>query len=430
LLEDFGHVPVPRTPSAAAAAVRKDDEARRACRDRQVAVEIDAPRQDSDRLLDAIGRSAHDSSGRIVDALVVKLRYHDGRLSAIDRLAFAVPPTDSVVGERQVDNEGVLEVRMFKQLLIPLDRSPLSEQAVGRAAAIARATKASIDLVLVHEPFATPLDIGLGSDADDLADEQRYLESVAGELRTGASISVTFTVVRGAASEMICERAKELGADLIVMTSHARTGIGRMWLGSVADAVVRNATIPVLMLRPEERAADRETAKHLFKHILVPLDGSTLAAEALGPAIDLARASGADLTLLRVVAPVPLVSAYDVTIPLAYPPLLPDEPATREVLRDVEEELSEIARRLRDEQRLSVRSEVVVSERTPASIISYARGHEVDVIAMCTHGRGATRLLVGSVADALLRGSGLPVLLQRPGRAAVEPMPLSDASAA
>lgn len=319
---------------------------------------------------------------------------------------------------------------MFKQLLIPLDRSPLAEQALGRAAALARAADASVDLVLVHEPFGTPLDVGLEGDVDDLAGERRYLEDVANELRSGASVRVTCALVRGGASEMICERATEIDADLIVMTSHARTGFGRMWLGSVADAIVRNATIPVLMLRPVERAADREAAKSLFKHVLLPLDGSSLAAEAIGPATDIARTSGADLRLLRVVAPVPLVSAYDVTVPLAYPALVPDEAATAEVVREAQAELDETARRLHDEHHLAVSAEVVISVRTAPSIIDFARAHDVDLIAMCTHGRGATRLLVGSVADALLRGGGMPLLLQRPARTAVESAVLSGASAA
>jgi len=319
---------------------------------------------------------------------------------------------------------------MLKQLLIPLDRSPLAEQAVGRAAALARATDASVDLVLVHEPFGTPLGVGLEGYVDDLADEQRYLEDVANELRSGASLRVTCALVRGGASEMICERAQEIDADLIVMTSHARTGFGRMWLGSVADAIVRNATIPVLMLRPVERAPDRLAAKSLFKHILLPLDGSSLAVEAVGPATDVARASGADLRLLRVVAPVPLVSAYDVTVPLAYPPLVPDEAATAEVVRETQAELDEIARRLREEHHVTVSADIVVSDRTAPSILDHARAHDVDLIAMCTHGRGASRLLVGSVADALLRGSGVPILLQRPARTAVESVVLSGASAA
>ena len=319
---------------------------------------------------------------------------------------------------------------MMKKLLIPLDRSPLSEQAVGRAAAIARATQAAIDLVLVHEPFGSAFDTGRNSDATDVAAEHQYLESIAGELRSGASLPVTCAVLKGAASEMICQRAKEIAADLIVMTSHARTGIGRLWLGSVADAVVRNASVPVLMLRPVDRPMEKAAAHHLFKKILVPLDGSSLAAEALGIATEMARASEAELTLLRVIGPVPLMSPYDVTVPLAYAPIVPDEAATQQVANEAAAELDEIARRLRDEQHVSVRSEIVVNGRAAAAIIDYVRAHDIELIAMCTHGRGATRLLVGSVADALLRGSGIPVLLHRPAHVTVEPSALSDASAA
>lgn len=319
---------------------------------------------------------------------------------------------------------------MMKKLLIPLDRSPLSEQAVGRAAAIARATQAAIDLVLVHEPFGNTFDIGRNGGAADLVEEHQYLESIAGELRAGASVSVTYAVLKGGASEMICERAKEIEADLIVMTSHARTGIGRLWLGSVADAVVRNASVPVLMLRPVERPMERDAAHHLFKKILVPLDGSLLAAEALGIATEMARASEAELTLLRVIAPVPLMSPYDVTVPLAYAPVVPDDVATQQVANEAAAELDEIARRLHDEQHVKVRSEIVVNGRTAVSIIDYVRAHDIELIAMCTHGRGASRLLLGSIADAVLRGSGIPVLLHRPRHVTIDAPVLTDASAA
>jgi nucleotide-binding universal stress UspA family protein len=319
---------------------------------------------------------------------------------------------------------------MIRKILIPLDRSTLAEQAVGRAAAIARATKASIDLVLVQEPFGSNLDASESSIASELAAEETYLAAIADELRSGAAATVTCMVVRGAASDMICKRAKSIGADLIVMTSHARTGIGRLWLGSVADAVVRNSPVPVLLLRPMERASDEDVAHHLFKHVLVPLDGSSFAAEALAPASDIAGASGARISLVRVIPPVPLMSVYDTTVPLAYPPLVPDEAATQGLVADVAAELDGVARGLRGDGQMTVRSEVVVGERAAASIIDYARSHDVDLIAMCTHGRGATRLLIGSVADAILRGSGLPVLLRRPAQAKVEPTIFADATAA
>ena len=315
---------------------------------------------------------------------------------------------------------------MFTKILVPLDRSTLAEQAVGRAAAIARAYDASIDLILVHEPFATSLFVNPASETDTLDGEQRYIERMAAEICAGSSLTVTAGVHRGAAPDVICDRAREVGADLIVMTSHGRTGLGRMWLGSVADAVVRNSPIPVLVLRPIDGVSAKRAAHHLFKHILIPLDGSALAADIFPTATAIAQAGGAKITLLRVITPVPSITAVDATIPLAYTPIIPDEVATAHLAGEVAAELDEIAHRLKEQGHVAVKAEVVVEEHAAQAIIKYARANDVDLVAMCTHGRGASRLLVGSVADKVLRGSGLPVLLHRPVHLSVEPTVLTE----
>src|SRR5437899_8764831 len=145
---------------------------------------------------------------------------------------------------------------MFSKVLVPLDRSPLAEQALGQAAAIARAAHAEIDVVLVHEPLQfTGYRNGTLND-DMIKAEEAYLESVATELSSSASVPVTHAVVSGSPVDMICARARETGANLIVMTSHGRTGLSRAWLGSVADAVVRRSAVPVLMLRPIDTPPD------------------------------------------------------------------------------------------------------------------------------------------------------------------------------
>jgi nucleotide-binding universal stress UspA family protein len=304
---------------------------------------------------------------------------------------------------------------MFTKVLVPLDRSPLAEQAIGRAAAIARATNATIDLLLVHEVFGTRFSGSPEADADILAGEHRYIERVAAELCEGASLTVTGGVHEGPTAATICERARETAADLIVMTSHGRVGLARMVLGSVADEVVRKSTTPILLLRAIETANDRRAAHHLFKHILVPLDGSEDAAAIIPAAIDLAHASvgGAAITLLRVVAPIPAIATFDATIPPAYTPIMPDEVPTARLVSIVAAELDEIAQRLHEEGHVAVESDVVVSESVGAAIAEYARGHGVDVVAMSTHGRGASRLVLGSVADKVLHDTGLPILLQR-----------------
>ena len=124
--------------------------------------------------------------------------------------------------------------------------------------------------------------------------------------------------------------------------------------------------------------------------------------------------------LLRVIAPVPEIAPFDATIPLAYAPLISDELATARLLSTVAADLDEVAGRLRREGHVAVESEVVVNERVGPAIADYARGHGVDLVAMSTHGRGASRLVLGSVADKVLHDSGLPILLQRPIRNGAE----------
>lgn len=303
---------------------------------------------------------------------------------------------------------------MIKNILVPLDGSTLAEQALGPAAMLARASHASIDLAIVLEPLA----FGGFDDAPwndrEYAARKKYVESTAAELGSGAGIAATGTTLRGAPAEKLCERACAIDADLIVMTSHGRTRVSRAWLGSVADAMIRQATPPVLVLRPEAQALHPSQTKRSISHILVPLDGSELAADILASAGEVARLSDARVTLLRVVAPIPLISAFEPNFPFAYPSFVPDEAATNHLVELMRTELGRLAADLCDRTGLVVETSVVVDEHTAAAIIDYAKAHDVDLIAMSTHGRGASRLLLGSVADKVLRSSGLSVLMHHP----------------
>ena len=302
---------------------------------------------------------------------------------------------------------------MFRTVLVPLDRSLLAEQAIGEAVAIARAAHAELDIVLVHEPLPFAGFEDAPWSATQWNDELRYLESIVAEIESGGSLEPTFAVMRGPPAETICRRARDVEADLIVMTSHGRTGLSRAWLGSVADAVLRHATAPVLMLRPVEGTKAREAVHHLFKHVLVPLDGSALASDILTSVSALARPIGARVTLLRVVQPVPTVM-IDAGLPYIYPPVILDDDATSRLVAEAKENIAEVAARLRGDNVLGVDAQVVVAPHVAQAIIDFANGFEMDLIAMSTHGRGASRLLMGSVADKVLRASDAPMLLHRP----------------
>jgi nucleotide-binding universal stress UspA family protein len=304
---------------------------------------------------------------------------------------------------------------MFRKLLVPLDGSELAEQALGQAAAIARASDSQLDLILVQEPALLEGTADASRFTAEQESERRYLQSTANELSTGTGVPVTCALVVGPKVDMICERAFDIDADLIVMTSHGRTGLSRAWLGSVADGVMRLSSVPVLMLRPVETKADRLAARHLFKHILVPLDGSPLGAESLAAATELAKCSGASITLLRVVVEVPLVLS-DAGVPFVFasPIISPDAEATARLVEVAKAELEPVARSLTEQGVSDVQYDVVVGGQVAPAIIEFARGHGIDVIAMSTHGRGASRLFVGSVVDKVIRGSELPMLVYHP----------------
>jgi nucleotide-binding universal stress UspA family protein len=151
--------------------------------------------------------------------------------------------------------------------------------------------------------------------------------------------------------------------------------------------------IPVLLVRPHEPAPGVLPEPLVEEEVVVPLDGSALAEQALGPALGLARLLEAGCTLLRVVE-----SAGS-------PPK-----AVREEARAY---LEDVAGRLRG-QGLSVRPRVVVAPHAAEAIIEQARGG--GLIALATHGRGGLgRMLLGSVADKVIRGASVPVLVYRPG---------------
>ena len=303
---------------------------------------------------------------------------------------------------------------MFTKLLVPLDRSSLGEQALGRAADIARACNAAVDIVLVHHPdqYAEFGDI-VGLEAAQFETEEKYVAEMAGELARDGKVAATHAVMRGDVVSGIVARAHDTGADLIVMTSHGRTGLSRAWLGSVADGVIRRSAVPVLMLRPTSELAARLGAPVPFRRLLVPLDGSKEAMTVCDAATALARCTGAHMTLLRIVPPIPLLTT-DETIAAVYPTLIPDEVATAGLVEKARGQLAGVARTIIDRDRLEVDHHVLVASNVAQAVLDFASASSVDVIAMSTHSRGPSRLLIGSIADKLLRGSHLPVLLLHP----------------
>jgi nucleotide-binding universal stress UspA family protein len=166
----------------------------------------------------------------------------------------------------------------------------------------------------------------------------------------------------------ICKRSHEVSADRVVMTTHGRTGINRAWVGSIADGVLRKSGVPVLMCRPRVKTS-RSTPFTPFRKILVLTDGSITS---MGVMKRLHIAGRAKL------------------------------------------ELAETARDMSEKYAVEIESHVLIAHDVSEAIIDFALRSNVDAIAMSTHGRGASRLVPGSVADKIIHATALPLLLQTP----------------
>jgi nucleotide-binding universal stress UspA family protein len=278
----------------------------------------------------------------------------------------------------------------FRSILVPLDGSRLAEQAIPVAQAIAQRARCKLKLVRVHQPSIVTHP---GADYTKLEltrqkAEREYLKSVTTALREQLGRMVSSAVLRGSpVAQTLATYTRELGADLVVMTSHGRGGFSRAWLGSVTDQLIRSAEVPVLVVRAGEAGAARPAWE--AGEILVALDGSPLAEAALEPAIEVARLWDAELSLLQV----------------EFTALRRE--SAHEYVRDVAERVRESGVR--------ASGVAVIGSNVPETLIELAQPERVSLMVVATHGRGGVRRMVlGSVADKVVRGAKVPVVVVRP----------------
>ena len=162
------------------------------------------------------------------------------------------------------DNRGVSSPQL-RTILLPTDFSGCANYALPYAAAIARATDATIICVHVVEPIVPAVGYTGLAEPLPIADISEQLEDSAerelpkvGEYDEFAGLNVEEVMVHGDAAAEIVRVAEERQVDLIVISSHGRTGLGRILFGSTAEAVVRHASCPVLVVKPPVQ--EEETA--------------------------------------------------------------------------------------------------------------------------------------------------------------------------
>jgi nucleotide-binding universal stress UspA family protein len=247
------------------------------------------------------------------------------------------------------------------------------------------------------EPHATQI-------FDSVRDQvKERLEAKAAELRK-LGLKVEVAVEFGHAAEQIVEAAKAKECDLIAMSTHGRTMIGRGILGSVTDKVLHASLIPTLTITPDRAEAFWQENEPITR-IILPLDGSPLAEEAIPYVVKLARAMSLKVILVRVNKIGGIYAAYADGYPY-----VGSVDIEQEIENDSIEYLQSAASRLKA---AGVEVEWKLLKGNPtAAIVEIAHDTSQSIIALTTHGRsGFTRWMLGSVAEGLVRASGDPVLV-------------------
>ncbi len=317
-------------------------------------------------------------------------------------------------------NSNPVEAFLTGPILVPLDGSEVADGILPYVSQLAE--KGNLSLVLLTaidpddldypswvlvQPISSP-----GEDREISRDEyeERARNQALAALREreaslqGAGIATKTIVSLGKPAEVISRVADEEGCGLIAMSTHGRNAIARGILGSVTDRVIHSASTPVLALTPEKAQEYRSREGASLRTIVVPLDGSELAERALPYAEKLARLMSMRILLTRAVR-------FELPYHHDFGSQLPH--VTEEVVKDANQYLGRVANRL---ERRGLRVTTKVMQGTPAqALLQLAHDTPQSLIAITTNARsGLSRWMMGSVAEALVRGAGEPVLVIRP----------------
>jgi nucleotide-binding universal stress UspA family protein len=288
-----------------------------------------------------------------------------------------------------------VDVITLQRILIPHDLSEPAMVAMSFGAVLARTFGAACDVLHV----TTVAEIDQASAQRDGILETAVHQQL-GPSGCGAGVDPEFQYRHGVPHDAIVRYARDRNIDLIVMGTHGRGALAHAVLGSVAEMVVRNAPCPVLTVRSQQR-------DFLVRKILVPTDFEAASEIALINGRTLARIFGATLHVLHV-----MENSFMRAV-VADPHGLADR--ARQRLHD----------QLTDDDRRVLHATVAleVSDNPAQAIVDYASNTSIDLIVMGTHGRQAMdRLLMGSVAERVVRTSPCPVLTARcPERSSASP---------
>lgn len=295
---------------------------------------------------------------------------------------------------------------VFKKILVAIDGSETSEKVLDSVVGLADNMKSEIVLLAVTGSHAHFRNGDENSENIAIGDEsqgaEKYLDHRAVPLRE-QGFTVTNVVKPGIPADTILSVATEIGADLIAMSTHRENVLARGILGSVTDRVLRSSPVPVLAINPD---GTNMTARPKWTPtaVIVPLDGSKLAEESVPTALEIAKVCGSEVIFIKAIR----LPSYAVAGPGAeYYGVDYGVSAQREGAREYLRQFVEMA----ESEGLSATGHAALGSAA-SRIIEETKGVPDAMIVISSHGRtGFKRMLLGSVADKIVRASHHPVLV-------------------
>jgi len=294
-------------------------------------------------------------------------------------------------------------------IVVPLDRSELAEEALPLASSIAARLQRPLQLTLVHTGIPMLPEAGPNGmpdlDARLRQDEHAYLLEVARRLERERGVPVTTAILEGPVAPTLIAHAQSTEADLVVMSTHGRGGLSRLFLGSVADRLIRELHCALALVH----AGNASPAPHAGeqRRVLIPLDGSALAESIIDRVLAVFGPDHLVLDLVQVVPP-----SHDLFTSGSAALTVPTH--LEQHLLFANRYLHAVATRLR-QLGLTVYVQTRVASSVAQAILSCADERQPQFIAVATRGLGGLeRMLLGSVADKLVRGARVPLLVWNP----------------
>lgn len=296
---------------------------------------------------------------------------------------------------------------MFRKILLPLDGSQHSQYAIPAAVSLTQGNP-DREVILLRVPTRPNLPVlvlkelaGIEQDRESRAAQCRNYLRYIRQIHMGTGASMRTVVEEGDPAAVIVDTAVAEKADLIVMSTHGLTGVSRWILGSVTQKVLQAAPCPVLVVRNS----------HPIERILITLDGSKLAEQAIQPGFELAKQLAGRVTLLKVLEPVTDVSEAAVQRAKQVAGTLDN------YLINIHQQADDYLAHLipADMSQIQVDTHVIENSTVAEGILQFVEDKRIDLIVMTTHGfTGHQRWMYGSVTEKVIQGAKCAMMIVRP----------------